>query len=96
MSIQSDICRITYEEHTDWAYWNVKCDAVGCNTTVAVSKYPLPDNAYDHDLIDVDKACSAEEAKDYAIREAGWQLGTRGIQWGHVYCPKHRSPTENE
>lgn len=75
--------------------WDVECDAAECCHIMHVPSQPVYDNVnfgYDDAqvLTEAGFCEDREEAVDACVRIAGWQMGTEGVQRGHLYCPKHR------
>lgn len=81
----------TIEEHV----WEIRCDAIGCNASLefrenrdtgditADGDYTGPD--MDTERLDVHDTNTAIQT----ALQHGWQEGNKGIQRGHLYCPRH-------
>lgn len=72
--------------------WEVDCDAERCFNSILVTASPSIAALSDgEDVLEhADWCSSVDDAYAAYVREAGWQMGTEGVQRGHVYCPKHR------
>ncbi|NEG55421.1 hypothetical protein GFD21_06505 [Bifidobacterium sp. SMA15] len=75
--------------------YQVKCDAVNCGEEFLI----IVDRLRGNEVVAVTDGwsdgelywgCSGvQDAVDCAV-DCGWQEGTKGIQRGHIYCPRHK------
>ncbi|WEV72127.1 hypothetical protein [Bifidobacterium sp. ESL0790] len=89
MSIKEIINPDFFDHLPDDPVADVDCDALGCTCHIRLMEEDFDDldldrradNSYDPTAIDADIKT--------ALASKGWGVGSRGVQRGHVYCPRH-------
>lgn len=96
----SDKVRTEIVSHPQTVY-RIVCDAFGCSTYVELTtEKGMLSSLYRSDHLTFVSSINGHpigncfcESIDDAVEIAeilGWQEGTKGVQYGHMYCPKHK------